>query len=114
MASVGTIASIDRPHHTMTVRIEPQYHANANTPIVALSLWDAKSDPKNPHFALKDYQEQYTNNKGTVYLGNNSFQIPYWNNYLAADDVVMVRHWGSAPWRMRSRPAAATTSTSRM
>jgi hypothetical protein len=32
-------------------------------------------------------------------LGNNSFQIPYWNNYLAAGDVVMVRHWGWDPWK---------------
>jgi hypothetical protein len=99
MASVGTITSIDKPHHTMTVRIEPQYRVNANTHIVALSLWDARSDPTNPHFALKDYQEQYTNNQGTVYLGGNSFQIPYWNNYLAAGDVVMVRHWGRDPWK---------------
>jgi hypothetical protein len=99
MASVGTIAAIDRPHHTMSVKIEPQYHANANTHIVALSLWDAKSDPKNPHFALRNFREQYTNNQGTVYLGNNSFQIPYWNVYLAVGDVVMVRHWGWDPWK---------------
>jgi hypothetical protein len=99
MASLGTIASADKAHHTMTVRIEPQYHVNANTRIVALSLWDAKSDPKNPHLALKDYREQYTNNQGTVYLGNNSFQIPYWNFNLAVGDAVMVRHWGWDPWK---------------
>lgn len=100
MASVGTIASIDRPHHTMTVKIEPQYHVNASTHIVALSPWDAKSDPKNPHFSLKDfYKEQYTNNKGTVYLGNNTFQVPYWNNYITVGDVVLVRHWGWDPWK---------------
>jgi hypothetical protein len=100
MASVGTIATIDRPHHTMTVRIEPQYHANANTRIVALTPWDAKSDPKNPHFSLKNfYKEQYTNNKGTVYLGNNSFEVPYWNNYIEVGDVMLVRHWGWDPWK---------------
>lgn len=99
MASIGTIASIDNARHTMTIRIEPQYHVDANTHIVALSLWDAKSDPKNPHLALKDYREQYTNNQGTVYLGNNSFQIPYWNGYLKVGDVMMVRHWGWDPWK---------------
>jgi hypothetical protein len=99
MASVGTIASIDKAHHTMTIKIEPQYKANAKTRIVALSLWDAKSDPKNPHLALKDYQEQYTMNEGTVYLGNNSFQIPYWNGYLKVGDTVMIRHWGWDPWK---------------
>jgi hypothetical protein len=100
MASVASIAAIDRPHHTMTVRIEPRYHVNANTRIVALSPWDAKSDPKNPHFALKNYyKEQYTNNKGTVFLGNNSFQVPYWNNYIEVGDVVMIRHWGWDPWK---------------
>src|SRR5580693_9469756 len=43
MASIGTIASVDYARHTMTVKIAPQYHVNANTHIVALSLWDAKS-----------------------------------------------------------------------
>jgi hypothetical protein len=73
IASVGTIASIDK-HLTITVRVEPQYHVNAH--IVALSLWDAKSDPKNPHLALKNYQEQYANNQGAVYLGNNTLSNP--------------------------------------
>ena len=100
MASVGTIASIDKPRHTMSVKIEPRYAVNANTQIVALSPWDAKSDPKNPHFALRNYyKEQYTNNKGTVYLGNNTFQVPYWNNYIEVGDVVLVRHWGWNPWK---------------
>lgn len=94
MASIGTIASVDNARHTMTVKIEPQYKVNANTHIVALSLWDAKSDPKNPHLALKDYLEQYTNNAHTVYLGNNTFEVPYWNVYLKVGDVMMVRHWG--------------------
>jgi len=99
MASVGAIASIDKQHHTMRVKIEPQYKVNANTHIVALSPWDTKSDPRNPHLSLKDsYKEQYTMNKGTVYLGDNSFQVPYWNSYLAVGDVVMVRHWGWDPW----------------
>jgi hypothetical protein len=99
MASIGTIASVDNAHHTMTIRIEPQYKVNANTHIVALSLWDAKSDPKNPHLALRDHQEQYTNNQGTVYLGNNTFQVPYWNVYIKVGNVMMIRHWGQAPWK---------------
>ena len=100
MASVGTIASIDRQRHTMRVKIEPQYPVNASTRVVALSPWDAKSDPKNPHFALKNYyKEQYTNNKGTVFLGNNTFEVPYWNNYIEVGDVVLVRHWGWDPWK---------------
>jgi hypothetical protein len=99
MASVGTIASIDNPRHTMTVRIGPEYKVNANTRIVALSRWDAKSDPKNPHLALRDYQEQYTNNTHAVYLGHNTFELPYWNINLKVGDVVMVRHWGQAPWK---------------
>lgn len=99
MASVGTIASIDNARHAMTVKIDPQYHVNANTHIVALSLWDAKSDPKNPHLALKNYREQYTNNTRTVYLGNNTFEIPYWNLNIKAGDVMMVRHWGWDPWK---------------
>jgi Right handed beta helix region len=100
MASVGTITSIDKQKHTMRVRIEPQYPVNEKTQVVALSPWDAKSDPKNPHFALKNYyKEQYTNNKGTVYLGNNTFEVPYWNNYIETGDVVMVRHWGWNPWK---------------
>jgi Right handed beta helix region len=100
MASVGTIASIDKQRHTMRVKIEPQYPVNANTQVVALSPWDAKSDSKNPHFALKNYQkEQYTNNRGTVYLGNNTFEVPYWNSYIEVGDVVLVRHWGWGPWK---------------
>jgi hypothetical protein len=99
MASVGTIASTDQARHSMTVKIEPQYHVDASTHIVALSLWDAKSDPKNPHLALKNYREQYTNNTHTLYLGNNTFEIPYWNLNLKAGDVMMIRHWGWAPWK---------------
>jgi hypothetical protein len=100
MASVGAIASIDKPHHTMRLKIEPQYKVNANTRIVALTPWDAKSDPKNPHFSLTNfYREQYTNNKGTVYLGNSTFELPYWNGYIEVGDVVLVRHWGWDPWK---------------
>jgi hypothetical protein len=99
MASIGTIASVDNARHRMTVKIDPQYKVNANTHIVALSLWDAKSDPKNPHLALKDYLEQYTNNTHTVYLGNNTFEVPYWNLNLKVGHVMMVRHWGWDPWK---------------
>jgi hypothetical protein len=99
MASLGTIASVDKARQTMTVKIHPQYQVNANTHIVALSLWDAESDPKNPHLALKDHQEQYTNNTRTVYLGNNTFEVPYWNLSIKVGDVMMVRHWGWNPWK---------------
>jgi Right handed beta helix region len=44
-------------------------------------------------------REQYTNNARTVYLGNNTFEIPYWNLYLKVGDVMMVRHWGWDPWK---------------
>jgi len=99
MASIGTVASIDNARHTMTVKIEPQYHVSANTHIVALSLWDGRSDPENPHLALRDYQEQYTNNTHTVYLGNNSFEVPHWNLNIKVGNVMMIRHWGLAPWK---------------
>jgi parallel beta-helix repeat protein len=102
MASVGTIVSIDKRNNprTMRVRIEPQYPVNAGTQIIALSPWDATTDPKNPHFSLtKSYKEQYTNNRGTVYLGNNTFQVPYWNTYIEVGESVLVRHFGWAPWK---------------
>lgn len=100
MASVGTIISVDKQHQTMRVRIAPQYKVDAKTPIVSLSPWDAKSDPKNPHFSLTNfYKEQYDNNTRTVYLGNNTFEVPYWNTYIAPGDVVLIRHWGGSPWR---------------
>jgi hypothetical protein len=99
IASIGTIASVDIARHTMTLKIEPRYKVDANTHIVALSLWDAKSDPKNPHLALRDHREQYTNNTHTVYLGNNTFEIPYWNLNIKVGDVMMIRHWGQAPWK---------------
>ncbi|MBV8745030.1 MAG: right-handed parallel beta-helix repeat-containing protein [Xanthobacteraceae bacterium] len=99
MASIGTIASTDNARHTMRIKIEPKYHVDADTHIVALSRWDAKSDPKNPHLALKDYLEQYTNNAHTVYLGDHTFEVPYWNVYLKVGDVMMIRHWGMAPWK---------------
>ena len=100
MASVGTIISVDKQHQTMRVRIAPQYKVDAETPIVALSPWDPTSDPKNPHFSLTNfYKEQYDNNTRTVYLGNNTFEVPYWNGYIAAGDIVLIRHWGGAPWR---------------
>jgi hypothetical protein len=107
MASIGTIASVDNAHHSMTVKIEPQYKVDANTHIVALSLWDAKSDPKNPHLALRDHREQYTNNTHTVYLGNNTFEIPYWNLNIKVGDVMMIRHWGMAPWKNAIQTGAA-------
>jgi hypothetical protein len=102
MASVGTIVSIDKSKtpHTMRVRIGSQYPVNAGTQIIALSPWDATSDPKNPHLSLtKSYKEQYTNNRGTAYLGNHTFEVPYWNNYIEVDDVMLVRHFGWAPWK---------------
>lgn len=100
MASVGTIISTDKQHQTMRVKIAPQYKVDAKTPIVALSPWDPKSDPKNPHFSLTNfYEEQYDNNTRTVYLGNNTFEVPYWNLYIAPGDTVVIRHWGYAPWR---------------
>ena len=100
MASVGTIISVDKQHQTMRVKIAPQYKVDAKTPIVALSPWDAKSDPKNPHFSLTNfYKEQYDSNTRTVYLGNNTFEVPYWNTYIAPGDVMVIRHWGGSPWR---------------
>ena len=102
MASVGTIVSIDKKAdpRTMRVRIAPQYHVDANTQIIALSPWDAKTDPGNPHFALRNFQkEQYTDNRGTRYLGNSTFEVPYWNNYIEVGDTVLVRHFGWSPWK---------------
>ena len=102
MASVGTIVSIEKKNnpHTMRVQIARQYPVNENTQIIALSPWDATTDPNNPHFALRDYQkEQYTNNTRTVYLGDNTFEVPYWNTYIEVGDVVLVRHFGWSPWK---------------
>lgn len=100
MASVATIVSVDKPHKTMRLKIAPQYKVDASTPIFALSPWDAKSDLGNPHFSLTAfYKEQYDSNTRAVYLGNNTFEVPYWNNYIAAGDVMLVRHWGGSPWR---------------
>jgi hypothetical protein len=102
MASVGTIVSIDKQSnpHTMKVQIGSQYSVDKNTQIYALSPWDATTDPGNPHFALKNFQkEEYPNNKRTVYLGNNTFEVPYWNTQIAAGDVVLVRHFGGAPYK---------------
>ena len=96
MASVGTIVSVDKQHQTMRVKIAPQYNVDAKTPIVAFSPWD----PKNPHFSLTGfYKEQYVNNTRVVYLGNNTFEVPYWNGHIAPGDVMLVRHWGGDPWR---------------
>ena len=66
MASIGTIVSINDKANTMRVRIAPQYPVESATQIIALTPWDAKSDPANPHFSLTSfYKEQYTNNTGT-------------------------------------------------
>jgi hypothetical protein len=68
MASVGTIVSIDKQSNprTMKVRIGSQYPVDKTTQIVVLSPWDAKTDPGNPHFALKNFQkEEYTGNRAT-------------------------------------------------
>jgi parallel beta-helix repeat protein len=102
MASIGTIVSIDKKSNprTMRVQIEAQYPVDATTQIIALSPWDAKTDPRNPHLALKNYdKEEYVTNRGTTYVGNHTFQVPYWNNYIEAGDLVMVRHFGWSPWK---------------
>lgn len=102
MASVGTVISIDKKKNpaTMRVRIRPQYHVVATTEIIALSPWDERTDPRNPHLALKNFQkEEYVLNRSTRYLGGNTFEVPYWNNYIAVGDVFLVRHFGWSPWR---------------
>ena len=100
MASVATIVSVDKQHQTMRFKIAPQYKVDASTPIVALTPWDPKSDAANPHFSLTNfYKEEYVNNTRTVYVGNNTFEVPYWNTYIAPGDVMLVRHWGGKPWR---------------
>jgi len=102
MASVGTIISIDKKSNprTMRVQIGAQYTVDANTQIIALSPWDAKTDPRNPHLALKNYdKEEYVTNRGTTYVGHNTFEVPYWNNYIEVGDVVLVRHFGWSPWK---------------
>jgi parallel beta-helix repeat protein len=102
MASLGTIISIDKRNnpHTMRVQIGAQYPVDANTQIIALSPWDAKTDPRNPHFSLTNYyKEQYVLNRGTVYVGNRTFQVPYWNGYIEVGDIVLVRHFGWSPWK---------------
>jgi len=99
MASIGTIVSINNKANTLRVRIAPQYHVDASTQIVALTPWDAKSDPANPHFSLTSfYKEQYTNNTGTRFVGNQTFEIPYYNHFIQVGDVFLVRHFGAAPW----------------
>jgi parallel beta-helix repeat protein len=102
MASIGAIVSIDKKSNprTMRVQIGAQYTVDANTQIIALSPWDAKTDPRNPHLALKNYdKEEYVTNRGTTYVGNNTFEVPYWNNYIEVGDVVLVRHFGWSPWK---------------
>jgi hypothetical protein len=99
MASIGTIVSINNKANTLRVRIAPQYHVESSTQIVALTPWDAKSDPANPHFSLTSfYKEQYTNNTGTHFVGNQTFEIPYYNHFIQVGDVFLVRHFGAAPW----------------
>jgi hypothetical protein len=74
MASIGTIVSINDKANTLRVRIAPQYPVESTTQIIALTPWDAKSDPANPHFSLTSfYKEQYTNNTGTHFVGNQTF-----------------------------------------
>jgi parallel beta-helix repeat protein len=102
MASLGTIVSVDKKSNppTMRVQIAPQYRVDANTQIIALSPWDAKTDPGNPHFALRNFQkEQYNTNRNTRFVGNNTFEGPYWNDNIAVGDVMLVRHFGWSPWR---------------
>ncbi|MGA3093510.1 MAG: right-handed parallel beta-helix repeat-containing protein [Terriglobales bacterium] len=100
MASIGTIVSINNKANTMRVRIAPQYPVESTTQIIALTPWDAKSDPTNPHFSLTSaYKEQYTNNAGTHFAGNHTFEIPYYNHFIQVGDVFLVRHFGAAPWR---------------
>ena len=99
MASIGTVVAIDAKANTLRVRIAPQYHVESSTQIVALTPWDAKSDPANPHFSLTSfYKEQYTNNTGTHFVGNQTFEIPYYNHFIQVGDVFLVRHFGAAPW----------------
>src|SRR5580698_7579880 len=99
MASIGTIVSINDKANTMRVRIAPQYPVESATQIIALTPWDAKSDPANPHFSLTSfYKEQYTNNTGTHFVGNQTFEIPYYNHFIQVGDIFLVRHFGAAPW----------------
>lgn len=99
MSSIGTVVSIDNKANTLRVRITTQYHVDASTQIVALTPWDAKSDPANPHFSLTSfYKEQYINNTGTRFVGNQTFEIPYYNHFIQVGDVMLVRHFGAAPW----------------
>jgi hypothetical protein len=102
MASIGTIVSIDKKSnpHTMRVQIGAEYPVDASTEIIALSPWDAKTDPRNPHLSLKTfYKEEYVLNRSTVYMGDHTFEVPYWNNYIEVGDVVLVRHFGWSPWK---------------
>ena len=100
MASIGTIVSIDSKANTMRVRIAPQYPVESAAQIIALTPWDAKSDPANPHFSLTSaYKEQYTNNSGTRFVGNHTFEIPYYNHFIQVGEIFLVRHFGAAPWR---------------
>ena len=100
MASIGTVVSIDTKANTLRVRIAPQYSVEPTTQIIALTPWDAKSDPANPHLSLTVfYKEQYTNNTGTHFVGNQTFEIPYYNHFIRVGDIFLVRHFGAAPWR---------------
>jgi hypothetical protein len=102
MASVGKIISIDDhgASPTMKVQIRPQYKVDANTQIIALTPWDDTTDPSNPHLSLTKFQkEEYTDNVGTEYLGNNIFQVPYYNNQIAVGDLMLVRHFGYSPYK---------------
>ena len=99
MASVGTIVSINNKANTLRVRIAPKYHVESTTQIIALTPWDSTSDPANPHFSLTSfYKEQYTNNTGTHFVGNQTFEIPYYNHFIQVGDIFLVRHFGAAPW----------------
>jgi hypothetical protein len=74
----GRLLPVDKAGQTMTVKIHPQYHVNANTHIVALSLWDAKSDPKNPHLPLKDLPITMANSRfeGGLFRGFGRIPAP--------------------------------------
>ena len=99
MASIGTIVSINGKANTMRVRIAPQFVVEPTTQIIALTPWDAKSDPANPHFSLTSaYKEQYTNNTGTHFVGDQAFEIPFYNHFIQVGDAFLVRHFGAAPW----------------
>lgn len=110
MASIGTIVSINKKSNppTMRVQIGAEYPVDASTQIIALSPWDAKTDPRNPHLSLTNfYKEEYVLNRSTVYVGNHTFQVPYGNHYMEVGDVFLVRHFGWSPWKNAIQLAAA-------